>query len=253
MMSSEINFENSIIVSAHPDDEILWFSSIVKRVDKILLCYLDCKSNLSWSEGRRKSLSEYPMKNISCLGIAESEVFHAVNWYNPAATKFGMKISSRKIAINYRINYYKLKKRLKKRLTGYRNVFTHNPWGEYGNEEHVQVYRVIRELQKTLKFNLWFSNYCSNKSTSLMIKYISIFNPKYVTLKTDKTLSEKIKALYQKNGCWTWYEDWQCLDEETFIRYSENENTKKIYGKTFPLNIINVWFVNPSDKKGILF
>ena len=244
-----INFENSIIVSAHPDDEILWFSSIIERVNKILFCYLDCKSNPSWSEGRRRSLSEYPMRNISCLGIDEAEVFHAANWCNPLASKFGIKIASQKISIQYKINYYKLKKQLKKRLIGYSNVFTHNPWGEYGNEEHIQVYRVIRELQNTLKFNLWFPNYCSNKSISLMTKYISIFNPQYVTLRTNKTLSKKIKVLYQKNGCWTWYTDWQWLEEETFIRDSENEDTKRNYGKMFPLNIINVCFVNPLEKK----
>ncbi len=244
-----INFENSIIVSAHPDDEILWFSSIIERVNKILFCYLDCKSNPSWGEGRRRSLSEYPMKGISCLDIDEAEVFDAVNWYNPLPSKFGMKIASQKISIQYRINYYKLKKQLKKRLIGYSNVFTHNPWGEYGNEEHVQVYRVIRELQNTLKFHLWFPNYCSNKSINWMTKYIPTFNPKYVTLKTNKTLSKKIKKLYQKNGCWTWYTDWQWLEEETFIRDSENDDTKRNYGKIFPLNIINVCFMNSLEEK----
>jgi LmbE family N-acetylglucosaminyl deacetylase len=49
-MSSENNFEKSIVVSAHPDDEILGFSSIVDRVDEVVLCYLNCPSKLSWSE-----------------------------------------------------------------------------------------------------------------------------------------------------------------------------------------------------------
>ena len=30
----------SILVVAHPDDEILWFSSILASVDHVILCYL---------------------------------------------------------------------------------------------------------------------------------------------------------------------------------------------------------------------
>ena len=57
--------DKSIIVSAHPDDEILWFSSIAEKVDKIVFCFSDCDSHPDWSTGREKSLSEYPIKNIT--------------------------------------------------------------------------------------------------------------------------------------------------------------------------------------------
>ena len=84
-------FEKSIIISAHPDDEVLWFSSILNKVDEIVFCYINVKSNHQWSNGRRKSLSEYPINNISCFGIQESEVFSINNWENPKITQYGVK------------------------------------------------------------------------------------------------------------------------------------------------------------------
>jgi len=165
--------KDSIIIAAHPDDEILWFSSILNKVGRIIICFLECEPNAQLTIGRKRTLSEYPMKNISCLEIAESMVFDDINFRNPLITKYGIEISNDNIAKKrYINNYYNLRKMLRNKLKDYQNVFTHNPWGEYGHEEHIQVYRVVKELQKEMKFNLWFSNYCSNKSIDLMLRHI---------------------------------------------------------------------------------
>jgi len=246
--------EKSIIIAAHPDDEILWFSSIFNMVDEIIFCYSDVKSNPQWTTGRKQSLSEYPMKNFSCLGLNESEVFSDENFHNPLITKYGLNISKKNIStIKYIVNYYKLKNVLKIKIAGYQNVFTHNPWGEYGNEEHIQIYRVIKGLQEKKNFNIWFSNYCSNKSFLLMMRYISEFDSEYVTLKTNKKLSYNIRDLYKKNGCWTWYDDWKWFDEESFIKDETCQENIKKYGHVFPLNLIKVNIQVESKKEAIIF
>lgn len=245
MISDDI-FEKSIIVSAHPDDEALWFSSVVSDVDEVVFCFLDCRSNPAWSEGRKKSLSEYPLPNVSCLEIREAEVFSPVNWNKPKPSKFGVKISSKKIALRYRMNFHRLKKHLGKKLGGFKNVFTHNPWGEYGNEEHVQVFNAVRALQEKQGFNLWYTNYCSNKSIRLLERYTPFMAHDVITLKTNEKISEELKSLYLKNGCWTWYENWKSCEEETFIKYSAAEGAETLYGRTFPLNMINVRFRRPA-------
>lgn len=238
-MKSPDMFKKSILVVSHPDDEILWFSSIFDKVEEVVFCFLDAKYNPEWTIGRKQSLSEHPLKNISCLGIDESEVFSTANWLDPAITTFGLRISDIRISDRvYKQNYYKLKKDLKNKLKGFCNVFSHNPWGEYGNEEHVQIYRVIKELQEHMKFNLWFSNYCGNKSFKLMLKYISGFNSEYVTLKTNITMSNNIKRLYKKNGCWTWYDDWKWFSEESFMKDGNIVKSSKKYGHIFPVNMI---------------
>ena len=248
MMTSE-KFDNSILIAAHPDDEILWFSSLLDAVDEVLISFLECKSQPVWTSGRKKSLSEYPMKNILCFGMSESEVFDNNNWHEPVVTKFGIKLSDNELpARKYTQNYWELKRKLESKLQHYSNVITHNPWGEYGNEDHVQLYRVVRQLQEKLHFKLWFSNYCSNKSFNLMLQYVSCSHFKYITLETNKTLTNSIKTLYQKNGCWTWYDDWQWPDTESFIEDRSFESRTQTCGHFLPLNFVSVELSDQSKK-----
>ena len=242
--------EKSILVVAHPDDEVLWFSSILERVDRVVFCYLDCESIPLCSEGRRKSLSEYPIKNIFWANIDESGVFNDNNWHNPETNEYGLKIFKKGLSEKrYRENYSELKQGLSRKLKSYDNVFTHNPWGEYGNEEHIQVYRVVKELQEQMEFDLWFSNYCSNKSFKLMLRYLPGFDVEYVTQRTNKVLSHSIERIYKKNGCWTWYDNWEWFDNETFIKDKRTEVKDENYGRAFPLNMIKVEFAEKSKIK----
>lgn len=235
--------ENSIIIVAHPDDEVLWFSSILGKVDAVVISYLAIESKPQHTIGRKKCLSAHPLKNLSCLGIDESE-FKSANWRNPVPTKYGMETSKRNILRNrsflkrYMENYHELKEKLQSKLAGFRNVFTHNPWGEYGNAEHIQVYRVVKELQQSMEFDLWFSNYCGPTSIKLMSKLLSPLNIEYVTLKTDKMLFNEIKCLYLKQGCWTWFDNWEGFDTEAFIKDKPQEAQLKDGADALPLNFI---------------
>lgn len=250
MMRTTEMLEKSAIIVAHPDDEVLWFSSILDKVKEILICFLGNKSQPHWEAGRKKCLSEYPMKKISCLGIDESEVFNGANWQNPVIAKYGIEISKKNFSCKlYMENYYKLKQFLKNKLADCHNVFTHNPWGEYGNEEHIQVYRVIKELRDEMKYNLWFSNYCSNKSFHLMLRHIAGFNSEYKTLNTNNVLGKQIKEIYKRNGCWTWYDDWEWFNEESFMKDGIYEETSAMHGHIFPLNMIKMEL--PAESKGI--
>jgi len=46
---------SAILVVAHPDDEILWFSSVVDKVDEILFCFGDYPALPALGEGLRSS------------------------------------------------------------------------------------------------------------------------------------------------------------------------------------------------------
>lgn len=233
--------DKSVIVSAHPDDEVLFFSSIVGKADAVVLCFLECASKPHWGAGRRKSIEEHPIKNIVCLGLHESETFHGPDWNNPVITPYGIEITHAASAHEiYSSNYRKLKEQLRPRLQGCRNVFTHNPWGEYGHAEHVQVYRAVKELQGEVGYTLWFSNYCSNRSFPLMLRYVSGFTSEYVTLKTNKTAGRTAKDVYKKNGCWTWYGDWEWFNEESFMKDRDGTGGDASYGHIFPLNMIKM-------------
>ena len=237
--------EKSILVAAHPDDENLWFSSILSDVDWIILCFLPVESRTDWTVGRRKSLLEYPLSNISCLELKESEVFWGVDWNCPVKTEYGLKITKKQFSdVVYRKNYNILLDHLRETLRGYLNVFTHNPWGEYGHVEHVQVYCAVKALQKEMGFELWFTNYVSNKSLNLMaIEYPQI-GPHIETRKTNKKLASSISEIYKRNNCWTWYDDYQWCNEETLIRNSHT-NENKGGGSLMPIKLIDVGVETP--------
>jgi GlcNAc-PI de-N-acetylase. len=241
-------FDKAALVVAHPDDEALWFSSIVQRVDEVVICFTDIVSRPDWSEGRRRSIASYPIRNATFLGLQESEVYNCTDWLNPVLTDYGLEVSKRKdsfagfSAKRYRNNYVELRQQLSTRLKKCRNVFTHNPWGEYGHEEHVQVFRVIQELQRELSFDLWFSNYCSNKSHKLMLQYISGFDSSYVTIECDRELWKSLMLLYKRNNCWTWFDDYTWFAQECFMLSKKEEVDKRNKGHIFPLNFIKLDF-----------
>lgn len=244
-------FHTSLLVVAHPDDEALWFSSIIDKVDEVVICFLNYNPNPELAIGRKESLYQHPMKNIVCLEMVESETFNQANWKNPVETEFGIELSAAfKSKRKYIENYRALKRALKTKLLNHRNVFTHNPWGEYGHEEHVQVYRVVEELRQELGFNVWFPNYCSNKSFPLMLRYISLLDSERLTLPTNKVLATRIRDLYRKNCCWTWYDHWEWMDEESFLKKRMDQaETHEEYGNMFPLNIVGVR--SPGKRRGI--
>jgi hypothetical protein len=193
----------------------------------------------------QRSLSEYPLKNVICFGVGQSSALFGVDWEKLTKTEYGIEISKRNPTEKlYRKNYLKLKEHLINNLAGYHNVFTHNPWGEYGHPEHIQVYKVVKDLQTELKFNLWFSNYCSNLSYGLMLDFFDrCIEPEYVSFKTNNDLINEIKQLYMKNYVWTWYDDWEWFKEETFIKdvsiNTDNGKSKKV-PQIVPLNFMSM-------------
>jgi len=239
-------FHNAALVVAHPDDEALWFSSILERVDEIVICFMDVVSRPDWSEGRRRCSESYPFRKATFLGVQESEVFNGADWLAPVLTPYGLEVRKNNYSSpgfsekQYRNNYEELRQKLSIRLRNRRNVFTHNPWGDYGNEEHVQIYRAIQDLQREFGFNLWFSNYCTNKSCNLMLRYVSGFDSNYITIETDRELGKSLMKLYQRNNCWTWYEDFAWFTHECFMRSNGEVAGARRTGHIFPLNFIKV-------------
>ncbi len=243
-------FSSSILVVAHPDDEILWFSSIVDKVDEILFCFCDYPALPALGAGRKKVVAEYPLNNLTSLDIEESGSFSGADWNNPAESPSGMAITQGKeISERYQRNYHLLEELLAEKLRGYRNVFTHNPWGEYGHEDHVQVYRAVGKLRQRHAFRLWFSNYSSNRSAKLMFRHISGFDTEYVSLQTNPALAQEIASLYKKHGCWTWYIDYRWFDEECFIQDDSSDETEKGYGHLFPINMLKTDFPTKPGKE----
>lgn len=236
-------FENSVLVVAHPDDDILWLSSAVDKVEQIVFCFNDYPAIPGLGIARKKTIDEYPLSNVFSLDITEPQSFDKANWEEPVITEYGIKLSKcRESEARYTETYEILLHRISGLVADRANVYTHNPWGEYGHEDHVLVYRILKTLQKKYNYTLWFSNYCSNRSVTLMNQYISGFHSDYQCLPANPVLAQKIANIYRNNDCWTWYEDYQWFDNECLMRNvpSEDQPESLPYGRIFPVNYMKI-------------
>jgi LmbE family N-acetylglucosaminyl deacetylase len=236
-----IDFKDAVIIAAHPDDEILWFSSIIKKVKQVIICYINQDSQPEWTTGRRRALGNYPLPNLITLALNLTGVFDLSDWQYPQTSSYGLDLDrgtgERK---DYEENYRLLEHRLRELLGPYQHVFTHNPWGEYGHEEHVQLFRAAESLQAEMGFSLWIPNYVSNRSQVLMQESMTAIGDRFFTRPTDKTFAGQILQLYKDNNCWTWYEGYEWPDDETFFMVNPQNQRKRHLGKALPMNYIDV-------------
>jgi hypothetical protein len=249
---SQINpdsiLKSAVIVAAHPDDEILWFSSIIKKVAQVFICYVGHKSRPDWGEGRLKALQNYPLSNVSALYLDAAGVFNCANWEAPVINTYGLQLNRKNCnKLRYEDNYRSLESKFRKLLAPYLHVITHNPWGEYGHEEHVQVFRVVNNLQAELGFTIWVNNYVSNHSIPFMLRYIPTLGNQFFSAPTDKEIADTIRDLYAQHGCWTWYQDYQWREQETFLRLPTDSQDKRRIGRSFPINFVDIGAKDPQS------
>ena len=244
------------LVVAHPDDEILWFSSILRRAASVIVCFLNVPERADWTDGRRRVAQAYPLPGATFLGLTESVVFAGADWSAPVVSEYGLDVQKRRGTLPgfdadlYRSNYHTLVARLREALAGVDTVVTHNPWGEYGHEEHVQVHRAVTAVQKVHGFDVWFSNYCSERSYALMAKEIEGLHAQYAMVPTDVPLAREIEALYRRNDCWTWpFDDYAYFEHECLIRRDPTQTVQK--GAMWPLNFIRLGDAPPPQRRPV--
>ncbi|MFM7446886.1 MAG: hypothetical protein ACKO2N_23835, partial [Tabrizicola sp.] len=147
MTSGEDILEGLAIVMAHPDDEVLWASSALKAAEKIILVYGEWPGAHIITEGRREAMAAFPLPTLDWVAIPETGVFDSASWPEVRETDYGL-YPHPSLAIldnfnpdQYRAQFDTQREALRPRLAGIRNVIAHGPWGEYGHEEHVQLFR----------------------------------------------------------------------------------------------------------------
>jgi LmbE family N-acetylglucosaminyl deacetylase len=213
--------DRAAIVMAHPDDEVLWASAALGRVGRVVLAYEELPFHPGISEGRRRALDRFP-RPVESLRLAETAAFGAAAWPDPVETATGLAVSAGPgtmrgfTAAAYHARFAELVARLRPALAGVRTVITHSPWGEYGHEDHVQLFRAVDALRPELGFAVWVPGYVSNRSAGLMLRNLGRLGPPTPPLPTDRDLGERLKALYRETGCWTWFDDYAWPEREVY-------------------------------------
>jgi LmbE family N-acetylglucosaminyl deacetylase len=195
----------SVVVVAHPDDEILWLSAALADAQPIVLCFGDPYRRPDQAAARRRAVAGLGLANLANLAIPESGVIRLVDWSRPVLTATGMAIADPAGQARYDANFGRLLNALRPLLVGASDVYTHNGWGEYGHPEHVQVHRAVACLQPELGFTLWFSNYVAPLSFALA-QHLS-GAPAWAEkrpVRPDVALAKQLRRIYLQNGAWTW-------------------------------------------------
>src|SRR5690349_7171352 len=126
------HFESAALVVAHPDDEVLWFSSVLGKVSRVVIAYEACDDLPGLGESRHAASNDYPLPNAVFLRRPEPCSLTHVDWATPEPNDYGMALKPSDAEARYRNAYEALRSDLVGRLEGVTDVFTHNPWGEYG-------------------------------------------------------------------------------------------------------------------------
>ncbi len=213
-------FDNSVLVVAHPDDEVLWFSSILDLVTRIVIVFTDSAHRPGRGDARRAAIAEHPHRDkIVLLDIEQFRSQDTSDW--PRAEV------SRALAPD---------------LNEASNVFTHNPWGEYGHDDHVQLSDVTTRLAADNGATLWYDNYVSGKSSSLMRQYVGTFEINYYTMHVDAARARQVAASYMKNDAWTFEDDYGWFPTECFVKGPLERYAEPARGVLFPVNYIRTPF-----------
>ena len=253
--------ERSAIVVCHPDDETLWFGSILEEADRVIVAYEDAWFAPELGDRRRAALARFP-RPIESLGMDESGSAGCANWQRPRPSRHGLrfgahvrKMDAKRLALravgqaptdhptrraHYLNNYRRLKLKLRTTLEGVENVFTHNPWGEYGHEDHVQMFRVLDALRDEMRFALWMSNYATERSMPLALTYLANEPGETITRPVDSALCERAADAYREAGCWTWADEWRWFETETFCRTPREQRATDTQRALLPLNFFNI-------------
>ncbi len=82
---------NYKVIVAHPDDEIIFFSSILKNASKIITCF-SMSDDQNVNIGRQKLKTQMPLNNFLFLDLVESAVFNSANWEYPKCITEGIEV-----------------------------------------------------------------------------------------------------------------------------------------------------------------
>lgn len=202
------------IVVAHPDDEILFFNSILANSKRAIVCFGPSASR-TVSEGRKRLREEFPFENVRFLWLEESDVLDPATFHKQSVVREGLTVSRN--AGRYRNNFDELVSRLRTELNESDTVFTHNPWGEYGHEEHVQVFNAVFSLKEELRLNIYVSSYVSNRSWGLMKQRHYLLGREALLGSPSQAFGQQYMDPFIKNNCWTWPEIYTWPSTELFF------------------------------------
>jgi LmbE family N-acetylglucosaminyl deacetylase len=209
--------QKTVIVVAHPDDEVLWFSSLLADAAKVILVFGDHDAVPGLGACRRRAIAGLPYPT-RFFDLREAGSFGCADWHDPQISPVGLELpkAGSTTAKAYADNFSAVRTLLGQELDSTTQVYSHNPWGEYGHEDHVQLFRIVEDLRRDIGFLHYASAYVSKRSATLAARYDTSRCVR-LTRGIDEQFSQVVAETYKRNGCWTWQPDWRWNPSEYFF------------------------------------
>jgi LmbE family N-acetylglucosaminyl deacetylase len=217
----------SLVVVAHPDDETLWFSPILAHADLIVVAFPRHPSKEEINRGREAVWRDFGLP-IELLPVDTAPVLRKSDWANPKLTTYGVELLDTcppDVRSQYIANYDRLLAALDPYVAESEHIYSHNPWGEYGHEAHIQVWSVVSRLARERGRTLWVWDGLTNdelleRGSRVRLEY---FTPlpedlKVQALEPDLEMYQRLKQLYERHDVWTFRADYVPPDR---LRYLE--------------------------------
>lgn len=213
---------------AHPDDEILWLAPAVANAATIIAALPGHADDPAVTRGRELVRAQYPVGAFEFLPLRSAGVHQRSDWRRRRPMQHGVDLKSdcppERTSL-YRENYQSLLELLSPYLGQHHIVFTHNPWGEYGHEEHVQVSNVVMSLASRHGCSVWaWDGFQERRLLSedmrLRTDYFGAQTSSLPTqqLRVDSSLFGSVRDLYLANGAWTWDSTYEPPPSSTYIQ-----------------------------------
>lgn len=206
--STNINDRQTVLVMAHPDDEILWASQIIPYVKAIVI------AGPAVSYTKRDAINRifatdgpFGYKPVSFVFPPVPDSQHAADAANACYRDLAK--------YTYDKTYAALRPILETlKFKGMTRVLTHNPWGEYGHPNHRNVSAIVRNMGASdLRFDVWHDAVVHTKVTATLEQGVQYLDAQFLTGVTyspnyswPTTKFFNAKKQYQNYGVWTWHD-----------------------------------------------
>jgi LmbE family N-acetylglucosaminyl deacetylase len=218
-----------VVVVAHPDDEVLWLGAAVPFARKIVMVLPGHAVNTDLAAARARAIAGYPLKSLECLPLQTAGVNEQSDRLRRRPIEYGVSLMEscpKDCAERYRTNFTSMCRMLEIYMHKGATVFAHNPWGEYGHEEHVQVNHAVMQLAQRHGCSVWaWEGFSAASQIEQGVRLRADHYPEgpisklpSVELNVDLDMYLQIRDLYQRHGAWTWADDYLPPNPSRYIQ-----------------------------------
>jgi LmbE family N-acetylglucosaminyl deacetylase len=217
----------ALLVVAHPDDETLWLQPWLSADSLVVVAFPDHPRDPSVTAARETIRESFPVGRMEFLPLHSVDVVGRSDWRRRSPTPYGVALDRdcpSALRKRYVANHAALCELLAERITPGSLVYTHNPWGEYGHEEHVQVCRAVLDVASVAGASVWAWDglpraELARSSMRLRADYYeaAVAGLAATSRTTDRAMFQQLKDLYQRNSAWTWRPDYEPPEHPRYI------------------------------------